>query len=308
MLKLKQLTGYCEEGNLPFAECQHVKAEISKLELASIRDARDKKNLQRAMDESVDRASRALALKNDLNQKIEVMRQQEQDLVAVQRKTRLSRRTAEVEANRWPDLLEELDRWISTAGSTQAQQNIDASRDKIAQIEQALERLRTQLAVLQRNKSDREKALAYITNGLTQQLLPDGAVGAFDPRDELRPFRLSMRGGEAYRVLEVLLGDIACMLDSPRAESALPGFFIHDCPREADMSTGLYENFLLLIDALQERYSNEKLPFQYIVTTTTPPPARFQNNNDVICLILDPRSDEGLLFRRRFAGERQATL
>jgi hypothetical protein len=307
--KLRQLTGHCEEGNLPFAECQHVKAEIRKLELASIRDARDKKNLQRAMDESVDRASRALARKNNLSQKIEAMRQQEQKLIVTQSKTRLSKRTAEVEANRWPDLLEELDRWINTAGSAQAQQNINTSREKSVQIEQELGRLHIQLAVLQQNRSDHEKALAHITDGLTQRLFPDGAVGTFDPRDELRPFRLSMRGGEAYRVLEVLLGDIACMLDSPGAESALPGLFIHDCPREADMSTGLYENFLSLIDALQEeRYSSGERPFQYIVTTTTPPPVQLQNNNDVVCLTLDPSSDEGLLFCRRFAGERRATL
>lgn len=308
LLKLRQLTGHCEEGNLPFSECQHVKAEISKLEFASIRDARDKKSLQSAIDESVVRANRTLLRKNGLSQKIERMQRKEQVLVAAQSKTRLARRTAEVEANRWPDLLAELDRWISTAGSTQTQQDINASREKSAKIERELGRLHIQLTVLQQNKSDREKALAYITDGLTRQLLPDGAAGTFDPHDEFRPFRLSMRGGEAYRVLEVLLGDIACMLDSPRAESALPGLFIHDCPREADMSSWLYEKFLSLIDALQEeQYSNGELPFQYIVTTTTPPPVQLQNNGSV-CLILDPSSDEGLLFCRRFVGERQAAL
>lgn len=306
LLKLRQLTGYCEEGNLPFAKCQHVKTEINRLEQASIRDARDKKNLQTAMNESVRRASRALARKNDLTQKIEAMQQEEKRLIATRNKTRLSRRTAEIEANRWPDLLEELDRWTTTAGSAQARQDINASRDKIAQIERDLGNLRVQVAILQQNKSDHEKALAHLTNGLTQQLLPDGAFGRFDPLDEHRPFRLSMRGGEAYRVLEVLLGDIACMLDSPRAGNSLPGLFIHDCPREADMSTGLYENFLTLINTLQkERYSNGEIPFQYIITTTTPPPTHIQDDNEVICLILDPSSDNGLLFRRRFAGDRQ---
>lgn len=306
LLKLRQLTGHCEEGNLPFSECQHVKTEINKLEQASIRDARDKKSLQIAMNESVCRASRALTRKDDLNQKIEAMRQEEKKLLATQQKTRLSRRTAETEANRWPDLLEELRRWNTTAGSAQAQQDIDASQDKIAQIERDLGSLRAQLSVLQQNKSDHEKSLAHLTDGLTQQLLPDGAFGRFDPLDEYRPFRLSMRGGEAYRVLEVLLGDIACMLDSPRAGNSLPGLFIHDCPREADMSTGLYENFITLIDALQkERYSNGEIPFQYIVTTTTPPPPHIQDNNKAICLTLDPSSDDSLLFCRRFAGDRQ---
>lgn len=73
------------------------------------------------------------------------------------------------------------------------------------------------------------------------------------------------------------------------------------------MSTGLYENFLLLIDTLQkEQYPDGQLPFQYIVTTTTPPPSGLQG--DVVRLTLDPSSDEGLLFRRRFMAERQEAL
>lgn len=307
LLKLKQLTGHCEEGNLPFSECRHVQAEINLLGQASLRDARDKTNLQKAMAESATRAGRLLERKDALKSKISAMTEREKPLVSAQQRVRMVKRTAELEANKWPALLDELDRWENTAGSAQAQAAIDASQKKNAQFEQELNRARTQLTVLQQDKSEREKALAQITDGLTRQLLPDGAVGAFDPRDEVRPFRLSMRGGEAYRVLEVLLGDVACMLDSARPESALPGLFIHDCPREADMSIGLYENFLALVDHLQKtQYADLELPFQYIVTTTTPPPTELQN--DAVCLTLDPSFDEGLLFGRRFVGDRQAAL
>ena len=307
LLKLKQLTGYCEEGNLPFSQCQHVHAEINMLGQASLRDARDKTNLQKAMAESVQRAGRVLTRKNELKSKIDVMTGQGKTLATAQQKTRMAKRTAELEANKWPALLDELDRWENTSGSAQAQAAIDVSREKNAQIEQELNRVRIQLTVQQQDRSERERALAQIADGLTRQLLPDGAVGAFDPRDEVRPFRLSMRGGEAYRVLEVLLGDVACMLDSARPESALPGLFIHDCPREADMSIGLYENFLALIGHLQEtQYTGLELPFQYIVTTTTPPPTELQNGT--VCLTLDPSSECGLLFGRRFVGERQAAL
>ncbi|MDP2367426.1 hypothetical protein [Rhodoferax sp.] len=307
LLKLRQLTSHCEEGNRPFSQCQYVQEEISKLKLASLRDARDKTNLQKAMAESVQRAGRVLTRKNDLKSKIDAMAGKEKTLATAQQMIRMAKRTAELEANKWPALLDELDRWENTAGSAHAQAAIDASREKNAQIEQELNRARTQLTVLQQDRSERERALAQITDGLTRQLLPDGAVGAFDPRDEVRPFRLSMRGGEAYRVLEVLLGDVACMLDSARAESALPGLFIHDCPREADMSAGLYENFLALIGLLQKtQYEDLELPFQYIVTTTTPPPTELQN--DAVCLTLDPSFDEGLLFGRRFVGDRQAAL
>lgn len=307
LLKLRQLTGHCEEGNRPFSQCQHVQAEINILKQASLRDVRDRKSLQNAMAESASRAVRLLKRKNELTSKIEVMNKQEESLVDAQRKTRMVKRTAELEANKWPALLDELDRWENTAGSSQAQAAIDASRGNSAKIEQELNRARTQLTVLQQDRSEREKALGRITDGLTRQLLPDGAFGAFDPRDEVRPFRLSMRGGEAYRVLEVLLGDVACMLDSARPESALPGLFIHDCPREADMSVGLYENFLALIGLVQKtQYADLELPFQYVVTTTTPPPTELQNGT--VCLTLDPSSNDGLLFGCRFIGDRQTAL
>lgn len=305
--KLQQLVGHCEEGNLPFSSCHHVQTEINKLSLASLRDTRDRSNLQKAMNESASLASRLLSQLNNLKLKIDPMERQVDVLVKDQQKVRLGKRTAELDANKWPDLLAELERWESTAGSAKAQAAIDASREKIAQIEQDLNRANTRLTVLKQGRSARELALAEIIDGLTRQLLPDGAVGTFDPRDETRPFRLSMRGGEAYRVLEVLLGDVACMLDSARPESALPGFFIHDCPREADMSTGLYEGFLALIGQLQNtQYKGSTVPFQYIVTTTTPPPSELQAGS--ICLTLDPSVDDGLLFGRRFSAVRQAEL
>ncbi|GHU37589.1 hypothetical protein AGMMS50256_35720 [Betaproteobacteria bacterium] len=306
--KLKQLAGYCEEGDLLFSQCQHIQVKINTLERASIRDARDKKNLLRAMDDSVNRAARVLLRMNGLKAKIEKMKPLEKSLEDAQKKAQITRRTVEIEANTWLYLQEELERWERISGSSQAQAAIDASREKGVQIEREVERIRTQLAVLQDKKSSRAVALDQLTNDLTHQLLSDGAVGTFDPHDENRPFRLSMRGGEAYQVLEVLLGDVACLLDSARSESALPGLLIHDCPREADMSTGLYENFLSLIARLQrEQYVNSELPFQYIITTTTPPPAVLQGSPPV-CLMLDPSSDKDLLFGSRFTGERQAEL
>lgn len=308
LLELQTLAGNCKHGNVPFAECQHVQLEINTLKQVSFQDARDRPSLKRAMEASIALASKTLERKKGLERKLDDMQRQESALVAAQQKTRIARRTAEIEANRWPALLDELGRWERVAGSAQAQADIDASRAESVRLEQELDGVRTKLAAEQQNKSAREKSLAAITDGLTQQLLPDGAFGTFDPRDEQRPFRLSMRGGEAFRVLEVLLGDVACMLDSPRAEGALPGLFIHDCPREADMSEGLYENFLSLIDALQrEQYPNGELPFQYIVTTTTPPPAGLQESG-AVCLTLDPSEEQGLLFCRRFTAERQQAL
>lgn len=305
LLKLKKLTDHCEEGNIPFSQCRYIQEEMNRLQFPSLHDTRDRKNLEQAMTESAGRANAALSRVNNLNTKVATLEQEERSLETARTKIGIAKRTAEIEANKWPMLLEELERWERSFGSAEAQAAIDASLAKSVQIEQDLNSTHTRLAVQQQIRSDREKALAHITDSLARQLLPDGAFGSFDPREEIRPFRLSLRGGEAYRVLEVLLGDIACMLDSSRSESALPGLFIHDCPREADMSTRLYENFLLLIAQLQkQQFAGDEPPFQYIVTTTTPPPHALQGKS--VCLTLDPSSDEDLLFGRRFTVMQQA--
>lgn len=306
LLKLRNLSGHCEEGNVPFSTCQYVQAEIRILELSSLRDQRDKQGLQKLMNESAGRAVVALNRKNEMLSKVKKLEQQEVSLKQNLNKVRTGRRTAEIEATKWPGLLEELARWDGASGSAQAQAEIDAAQAEIDRVEREISSARTQLALLHQDKSAREKALLSITDALTQALLPDGAFGAFDPRDEDRPFRLSMRGGEAYRVLEVLLGDIACMLDSAGSASSLPGFVIHDCPREADMSIGLYENFFSMVSELEEKgFAGAEPPFQYIVTTTTPPPTNLQQG--VVRLELDPSSNDGLLFGRRF-GVEQNTL
>lgn len=65
------------------------------------------------------------------------------------------------------------------------------------------------------------------------------------------------------------------------------------------MSSDLYENFLLLVQKIEQEIFCGEAVFQYIAITTTQPPASIQ------CSLylresLNPSTDEGLLFRRRF--------
>jgi hypothetical protein len=107
-------------------------------------------------------------------------------------------------------------------------------------------------------------------------------------------------GGEAYQVLEVLLGDIICLLDAATSTvSNHPGFLIHDCPREADMSGRLYRDFLMMaLEAGQQLAGNEKIPFQYIVTTTSAPPVELREPKYVVLELL-PGKEDDLLFKQR---------
>ena len=75
-----------------------------------------------------------------------------------------------------------------------------------------------------------------------------GLHGRFLLNDDERPFELVGSAGEAYTVLEILLGDFACALDADdNPDSSFPAFLVHDCPREADLSNGLYCDYLAAV-------------------------------------------------------------
>lgn len=298
LLKLKNLSDWCEHGNIAFQRCQHIRDEIDRLQAPDLKDGRDTKALVRAMSEAASQTGAALARMQGLDSQLQELRRQDTQQDRKCRAIRMARDSAAIDADRGRHLMAELRRWEHLAGSTEAQAEIDQSMAKCAQIEREIDSVNINLVTLQAERSAREKHLGDITDYLARELLPDGAFGIFDPRDETRPFRLSMHGGEAYRVLEVLLGDMACMLDSGSDDSTFPGFVIHDCPREADMSSGLYENFLLLAARLQGERYGEHVPYQYIVTTTTPPPTECCDER-YLRLELDPSRDDGLLFRKR---------
>jgi len=99
--------------------------------------------------------------------------------------------------------------------------------------------------------------------------------------------------------MEVLLGDIVCLMDAATSEASNhPGILVHDCPREADMSERLYRDFFLTAAEAGAQLAHDgAVPFQYIVTTTSPPPSELQKPKFVV-LELQPGSEETLLFKR----------
>jgi hypothetical protein len=143
---------------------------------------------------------------------------------------------------------------------------------------------------------------------VAQALLGEPGHGRFLPESDFRPFDLAV-GGEAYQVLEVLLGDVTCLLDAATSiESNHPGFLVHDCPREADMSALLYKNFLkMVLDADTQLASADGIPFQYIVTTTSAPPVELTIHPYLI-LELQPGQEAALLFKRKLKVELSGLL
>jgi hypothetical protein len=171
------------------------------------------------------------------------------------------------------------------------------ARQRQRELESELNRLRTSIAERRSQRSARVDAIKSLTACVSSRLLGAEGHARFIPDDELRPFGV-LRGGEAYQVLEVLLGDIVCLLDSATSEvSCHPGFLVHDCPREADMSERLYREFFLVAsEAAAQLGEDGAVPFQFIVTTTSPPPEEVQGDRYVV-LELEPGAEEKLLFK-----------
>lgn len=302
--KLKALVGLCEHGQIEFQQCTHVQEEI---QTVSFEDGRDMSALGKVGADWTARAAQALQRQQQAEAPLRVAKNRvsakEQELKSL----KMRRRTAEIEQDRGEQLLTELDRWETAAGSPEAAEQLDAATKRCADIQAGIDKARVDLATLRHEQSSREKSLAELTDLFVQELLSHEAFGGLDIRDEDRPFRLSLRGGEAYRVLEILVGDLVCLLDSSHPASAFPSLLIHDCPREADMGPRPYRDFLHLIELIEREAYGEAVPFQYIVTTTTPPPESLQEE-PYLRLTLDPSQDEWLLFGRRFKSSIQTMV
>lgn len=296
--RLKALAGPCEHGRVDFQECTHIQKEIQTLD---IKDGRDLNALWTIGEDWTARAAQALQRRQRAESPWQLAKQQVATKGREVQALKLRRNTAALEQDRGQRLLAELERWEKASGSPEAADQLDKAVARCAEIERDIGTARVQLAALQHERSAREKSLGELTDLLVQELLSKEAFGVLEVRDESRPFRLSLRGGEAFRVLEILVGDLVCLLDASSPASAFPGLLIHDCPREADMGPRPYRDFLQLIERIEREAYGEGAPFQYIVTTTTPPPESLQKE-PYLRVTLDPSHDGGLLFGRRFSA------
>lgn len=299
MAHLKRLSGRkCEEGEVDFGNCNHIQEEIRKLESAiDMKARRVRQSLAVATEDWTARSVRALERRDRLRPTVDDAKRRVTEKERQRKVLQGRRNLVAADVARGERLHAELDRWTQSAGSKEADDAIATSVARSREISRKLDSARTELAMREGEKSDREHHLSGLVNALACALLSDEAFGWFSPRDEDRPFGLDVRRGEAFKVMEVLLGDLACLLDTPA--SAFPGLLIHDCPREADMGPHLYEDLLLLVERVQRDAYGDSAPFQYIVTTTTPPPESLRRSPH-LRETLDPSTDDGLLFRRRF--------
>lgn len=294
--ELEHLTGHCRHGDIDFARCTHVSQRRSTQSLSwHFRKQAAEAGLAK-QSEQLRKASSvaATARSNLVAQDAEVAKfRQSARKIQMQLATNLS--DAESLRSQWDEYLTIWKRLQNGVSSTE----LETARNRKDWVEQDLQKKQTELFVIRQQSSARSDFLKALTKAVAYRMLGEDGFGIFKPESDTQPFELSV-GGEAYQVLEVLLGDITTLLDSALSDASLhPGLIVHDCPREADMSERLYREFLLLVSEAEAQLSiGSMVPFQYIVTTTSPPPESL-SKEPYLVLELRPGDENHSLFKKQ---------
>jgi hypothetical protein len=197
------------------------------------------------------------------------------------------------------DAIDDYDHYESVvSGRTQwavfaeVERKLDAAQQRHAQ-------LRLQSEKEREATGERRGIISGAMQAVTRTL-PSFIWGVFNDSEQHRnrPFQMGPMHSTTFGVLEILAGDVACLIDSSSEQSFHPGFLLHDSPREAEMSEALFWALLKHVA------SQTRAPFQYIVTTSTQPDTAF---SPFVRLDLASDNDEGLLLRRRI-GVHQAPI
>lgn len=278
----------CESGNRLLRDCHYV---IERIEQTQI-DREQRVNKHQRSKESLELDVAGLRARlNELEAEVAPIDAQlaEIDQSAAELDTRHAQSLSAGQL--LSDAIDDYDHYESVL-SGQAQWKV------IAEAESKLDAAQKRIARL-RLKSEKEREVTrgrrWAISATMQSVarsLPSFSWGVFNDSEQHRnrPFQMGPMHSTTFGVLEILSGDIACLLDSASEHSFHPGFLLHDSPREAEMSEAL---FWALLNRVPSQPSEQ---FQYIVTTSTKPDDDFM---EFVRLDLASDRDSGMLLRRR---------
>jgi hypothetical protein len=210
------------------------------------------------------------------------------------------------ELNALRDTRQGLETWTQSLSQGVDYPEIVSLRTQLESTDGDMKTLEVELTKLLQQHDDNRELLASIFSRAVRATLPSGTYdGQVSLEDRELAFRIthgSAMSGEAIETLSVLLSDIAAQVYSTVSAGAnLPGFLLHDSPREADLGPRIYRSFIRAVAGLQSHFSSpDACPFQFVLTTTTPPPLELRGD-DFVKLPLNAGLRSGLLLRRSFA-------
>lgn len=193
------------------------------------------------------------------------------------------------------EAIEDYEHYESIVDGKSPWADIVAAERNLESTQRRHEQLQIQFGQERESARGRHRTISNAMQAVAKSL-PSFHWGVFsdDEKHRHRPFQMGPMHSTTFKVLEILAGDIACLLDSTSEQSFHPGFLLHDSPREAEMSESM------LWSLLGHVASRGNDSFQYIVTTSTEPAEAFR---DFVRLRLSSDSEDGLLLRRRLGAD-----
>ncbi len=289
----------CLGGEI-YNECEKFNRRYSEIDITNIIDARFKKaelskinsDIQRLKEEEDELRERLVPLEEKLMElKKELLKISSNEL-----ETRTYLKTIE---KNWNDFFQ----WHQIYHGVNPYDDLTSTAERIAELETKIAAEKIRLSNLIREHDENRNLLSQIFSHGVKSVLASGTYdGEFKLIDRELFFGIKQNAamsGEAIETLSVLLTDISCLIyNAVSKTSALPGFLLHDSPREADLGLRIYRSFIRFAEKLHNTFGGEnQCPFQYILTTTTSPPKELRGPERVK-LPLDASNENGLLLRK----------
>lgn len=293
----------CLLGNVMFRECSYVKDRREGLKATEIQDAHaaEQNEARRA-----DNIAKVKKQQEEIAAKIKALKITKEAKQRARDGYSSSLRDKRDELRDLKQSLASLHLWIEKKSKPDDFKELNTTREALKTQGNLIATTEQELNVLLQEHNTNQQKLAAIFSTAVKQVLPSGT---YDGKVLLNERQLSFSithgasmSGEAVETLAVLLADISGLIYNANNEkSKLPGFLLHDSPREADLGKRIYWSFLRFAASLQSGFTSlEQCPFQYILTTTTEPPKELQTA-DWIKLQLSASNAAELLFKRSLA-------
>ena len=175
--------------------------------------------------------------------------------------------------------------------------------DERASVEKSFKKAESQLARMRARLAEHRTAASATIRTLSSRfaaVLKELVPGKIDGEIKLDGNGLAFRvdiGGErstaAIDSLKVIAFDLSVLAMTIEGLTKLPGFLVHDSPREADLGRSIYDRLFRFAKMLES--AGPAPLFQYIMTTTTAPPPDFQGAPWLRLEIRGAPADERLL-------------
>lgn len=293
----------CIYGAVLFGDCIHVQEQQKLLPMYMLQDERAMKEVKEKQAQEKNGIEKE---ESDLLESIGRLRLQRSSLQARRDELNANLLVKQREQNELRQSREALEIWMKRRETGEGYQALAVLRQKLEYVENEIKKYELELTDLLRQHDTNRERLGSIFSGAVRAVLP---YGSYDGKVSLDSRELAFRvthgpamSGEAVETLSVLLSDIASLIHNTVSDRAcLPGFLLHDSPREADLVLRIYKTFIRFVASLQQHFgSPDNCPFQYIITTTTPPPKELQGA-PFLKLQLNAAEPDGLLLKRNIA-------